>query len=106
MTTQHSPQAQCGIILNHLKQHKRISNFQILAMGITRGAARINNLNNEGHQIRGERDPEVKALYWYVYEGLKKDFYTTHAPAVPATVTSSESYEAVSWLDDDEEPKR
>lgn len=70
-TPTHDPSSQCGRLLKHLKKHRRITNRQLINMGIFRGSARIKDLRDEGWLITSN---QVHGGLWeFVLTGHQDD---------------------------------
>ena len=70
-TPTHDPSSQCARLLTHFKKHRRITNRQMINMGIYRGSARVKDLRDEGHLIVTNR--VHKGLFEFVYDGYEDD---------------------------------
>ncbi|NED70326.1 hypothetical protein G3I15_56345, partial [Streptomyces sp. SID10244] len=63
--------SQCAKLLTHLKKHRRITNRQMINMGIFRGSARIKDLRDEGWIIVTNR--VYRGLFEFVLTGHRDD---------------------------------
>ncbi|OLT47743.1 hypothetical protein BJF87_21245 [Gordonia sp. CNJ-863] len=70
-TPTHDPSSQCARLLKHLKKHRRITNRQLISMGIFRGSARIKDLRDEGWIIVTNR--VHRGLFEFVLVGLRDE---------------------------------
>lgn len=69
--TTHDPSSHCARLLKHLKKHRRITNRQLINMGIFRGSARIKDLRDEGWLITSN---QVHGGLWeFVLVGHRDD---------------------------------
>ncbi|WOI85956.1 helix-turn-helix domain-containing protein [Rhodococcus qingshengii] len=70
-TPTHASTSQAGRILKLLKQHRKVTNRQLNAMGIFRYSARIADLRIEGHIIETQRVHD--GLWEFIYHGHRDD---------------------------------